>query len=388
MARPLLYGKANRLDMKIGKKIVLMVMAILLLTVGAVAAYGTTFWAYSSKAISKTYKKIGEDSTKDNIIQATKPFTILLMGVDVDTARGGGWEGRSDSLILVTVNPQTKKTTLMSLTRDIMVEIANPDGTSTGTAEKLNHTYSYGQAPMTIATVEKMMDIDIDRYVQINMDGLVSLVDALGGITVNNTLGFPISISAQEPNYTSTVDPGQQLVNGDQALVYARMRYDDPEGDVGRQRRQREVIGAIATKLLQLDGFTQYKNILDAVSTNLQTDIEINAGTIPSLLGYKDSLNTIESYQLDGEGEMVEGLSYQIPTSKHLLEMQNVLKRSLGLPEATELKTNVRVYEKLFGLSNPYTVIDAYTGLSTPGTGIFDETVETTTEVSEAIYTQ
>lgn len=374
--------------MKIGKKIVLMVMAILLLTIGAVAAYGTTFWAYSSKAISKTYKKIGEDSTKDNIIQATKPFTILLMGVDVDTARGGGWEGRSDSLILVTVNPQTKKTTLMSLTRDIMVEIANPDGTSTGTAEKLNHTYSYGQAPMTIATVEKMMDIDIDRYVQINMDGLVSLVDALGGITVNNTLGFPISISAQEPNYTSTVDPGQQLVNGDQALVYARMRYDDPEGDVGRQRRQREVIGAIATKLLQLDGFTQYKNILDAVSTNLQTDIEINAGTIPSLLGYKDSLNTIESYQLDGEGEMVEGLSYQIPTSKHLLEMQNVLKRSLGLPEATELKTNVRVYEKLFGLSNPYTVIDAYTGLSTPGTGIFDETVEVTTEVSEAIYTQ
>lgn len=374
--------------MKIGKKIVLMVMAILLLTVGAVAAYGTTFWAYSSKAISKTYKKIGEDSTKDNIIQATKPFTILLMGVDVDTARGGGWEGRSDSLILVTVNPQTKKTTLMSLTRDIMVEIANPDGTSTGTAEKLNHTYSYGQAPMTIATVEKMMDIDIDRYVQINMDGLVSLVDALGGITVNNTLGFPISISSQEPNYTSTVDPGQQLVNGNQALVYARMRYDDPEGDVGRQRRQREVIGAIATKLLQLDGFTQYKNILDAVSTNLQTDIEINAGTIPSLLGYKDSLNTIESYQLDGEGEMVEGLSYQIPTSKHLLEMQNVLKRSLGLPEATELKTNVRVYEKLFGLSNPYTVIDAYTGLSTPGTGIFDETVEVTTEVSEAIYTQ
>lgn len=69
---------------------------------------------------------------------------------------------------------------MMSLTRDILVEIANPDGTSSGTAEKLNHAYSYGQAPMTIATVEKMMDINIDCYVQINMDGLVSLVDALG----------------------------------------------------------------------------------------------------------------------------------------------------------------------------------------------------------------
>ncbi|MGZ7236572.1 LCP family protein, partial [Streptococcus pyogenes] len=79
--------------------------------------------------------------------------------------------------------------------------------------------------------------------------GLRSLVDALGGITVNNTLGFTISIEAQEPAYRATIDPGQHLINGDQALVYARMRYDDPEGDVGRQKRQREVIGAVVQKL-------------------------------------------------------------------------------------------------------------------------------------------
>lgn len=372
--------------MKIGKKILLMTLAIVLLSVGAVAAYGTTFWSYSSNAFSKTYKKIG-DKEKDDIIQATQPFTMLLMGVDMDQAtRGGDWEGgRSDSMILVTVNPKTKKTTLMSLTRDIMVEIANPDGTSSGTAEKLNHSYSYGQAPMTIATVEKMMDVKIDRYVQINMDGLMSLVDALGGITVNNTLGFPIQIADREPAYTATVDPGKQLVNGNQALVYARMRYDDPEGDVGRQRRQREVIGAIVTKLLKLDGFTQYKKILDAVSTNLQTNIEINASTIPSLLGYKDSLDTLEAYQLDGEGEMVDGLSYQIPTSKHLLEMQNVIKRSLGLPEATVLKTNVKVFENLFHQPNPYTVIDAYTGVETVGTGQIETT--TTNELENGTTT-
>ncbi|MFW7344402.1 LCP family protein, partial [Pollutimonas sp. H1-120] len=80
-----------------------------------------------------------------------------------------------------------------------------------------NHSYSYGEAPMTIATVEKMLDINIDRYVKINMDGLRSLVDALGGITVNNTLGFTISIEAQEPAYRATIDPGQHLINGDQA---------------------------------------------------------------------------------------------------------------------------------------------------------------------------
>ena len=84
---------------------------------------------------------------------------------------------------------------------------------------------------------------------------------------------------------------------------------------------------------------------------------------------------------------MVEGLSYQIPTSEHLLEMQNVLKRSLGLPEVTEIKTNVRVYESLFGLSNPYTVIDAYTGAETVGTGNFD-TSATTTVAPETTYSE
>ncbi len=97
---------------------------------------------------------------------------------------------------------------MMSLTRDIMVEIAEANGESSGTVEKLNHSYSYGQAPMAIATIEKMMDINIDRYIEINMDGLVELVDAVGGIEVNNTLGFPISISEHEPAYTSIVQPG------------------------------------------------------------------------------------------------------------------------------------------------------------------------------------
>ncbi|MHC5924044.1 LytR family transcriptional regulator, partial [Streptococcus pyogenes] len=76
--------------MKIGKKILLMTMAILLLTVGAVVTYGTTFWSYSEKAISKTFKKIDNNEESDNIIQATKPFSILLMGVDTDEATRGG----------------------------------------------------------------------------------------------------------------------------------------------------------------------------------------------------------------------------------------------------------------------------------------------------------
>ncbi|MFH6636193.1 LCP family protein [Streptococcus suis] len=350
--------------MTIGKKIFLMSLAIIGLTLGAGLIYGASLLNFSTDAISKTFKQLdGEE--KITPIDATEPLTILLMGVDMDQAtRGGDWEGgRSDSMILVTVNPKTKETNMMSLTRDIMVEIAEANGESSGTVEKLNHSYSYGQAPMAIATIEKMMDINIDRYIEINMDGLVELVDAVGGIEVNNTLGFPISISEHEPAYTSIVQPGKQLVNGDQALVYARMRYDDPEGDIGRQRRQREVITAIIKKLLQLDGLTQYKKILTAISNNMRTNIEISPATIPSLLGYKDSVSKLNSYQLRGVDQMVDEIYYQLPTSEHLLEMQNILKKSIGLEEKTDLVTNVKVYEGQMGLPSPINVYDVYTNL-------------------------
>lgn len=349
--------------MKIWKKIVLMSLSIFLLTVVAAGVYGNSLLGFSLRETSKTFKSLDDNDDSIQPIDATEPLTILLMGVDMDQAsRGGQWDGgRSDSMILVILNPTTNTTTMMSLTRDIMVEIAEPDGTSSGTIDKLNHSYSYGQAPMAIATIEKMMDITINRYVEINMDGLVELVDALGGIEVNNTLGFPISISEYEPVYTAVVPEGKTLVNGNQALVYSRMRYDDPEGDIGRQKRQREVITAIVKKILNLDGLTQYKKILTTISNNMRTNIKITTSTIPSLLGYKDALSNLESYQLHGEDHMINELSYQLPTSEHLLEMQNVLKASIGQPTATDLVTNVQVNESMMYLPSPVNVYNAYT---------------------------
>ena len=186
----------------------------------------------------KLIKKIGEET---KVIEATQPLTILLMGVDTgNIERTDPWEGNSDSMILLTVNPKTKKTTMISLERDILTKIQHKDGTVT--EEKLNAAYAGGGAELAISTIQDMMNIHIDRYVMVNMHGLQRMVDAVGGITVNNTLGFPISIQDQEPFNKISVGVGQQHLNGEEALVYSRMRYQDPEGDYGRQKRQREVI--------------------------------------------------------------------------------------------------------------------------------------------------
>ncbi|WP_074486596.1 biofilm formation/cell division transcriptional regulator BrpA [Streptococcus henryi] len=339
--------------MTIGKKIWLMLGAIFLTTIVALGTYVTTAYNFSTSELAKTFKDFQTSDTKSTAIEQTKPFSILLMGVDTGTgSRTNTWTGNSDSMILVTVNPKTKKTTMTSLERDILIGLTGPDDNDmNGVEAKLNAAYASGGAQMAIMTVQDLLDITIDQYVQINMQGLVDLVDAVGGITVTNDFDFPISIEANEPEYTSTVEPGTHHINGDQALVYARMRYDDPEGDYGRQRRQREVIQKVLAKILALDSVSSYRKILSAVSKNMQTNIEISSKTIPQLLGYTDALKTIETYQLKGEDAMINETSYQIVTSEHLLEVQNTIKSELGLDESEELTTSAVLYENLYGYS-------------------------------------
>ena len=132
------------------------------------------------------------------------------------------------------------------------------------------------------------------------------------------------------------------------------MRHQDPKGDYGRQQRQREVIQKVLKKILALDSVSSYKKILSAVSKNMQTNVEISSRTIPSLLGYADSLKNIETYQLEGEGQTINEISYEIVSSDHLLEVQNRIKKQLGLEESTELKTTAVLSENLYGTSSYY----------------------------------
>ena len=362
------------------KKIVLMFLSLLAVTVLGVGAYAWTIYNQSTGELSKTYKSFGDET---DVISATKPMTVLLMGVDTGSgSRSDAWAGNSDTMILLSVNPTTKKTVMMSLERDILTKIKNGDGETV--EAKLNAAYATGGAKLAISTIQDMMNIHVDRYILINMKGLVDLVDAVGGITVNNTFDFPISIEENEPEYTAKVEPGVQSVNGDQALVYARMRYQDPEGDYGRQKRQREVIKKVVEKVLSLNSISNYQAILKAVSSNMQTNIELTSGSIPQLLGYRDAFKNIESQQLRGEdATLADGGSYQIVTKSHLLEMQNILRKSLGLETLTKLETNAVLYEDLNGEGQ----ITSGSSSSSGASNVYSSTVTDTADTGTAYST-
>ena len=343
--------KNGKPKMRLWKKLLLGFLATLLVFAGLIFAYGTVVLNQTEDAFKSTFSDLGLSSRKksDDIIKATKPLTILLMGVDTgDATRSDLWSGQSDTMIVMTINPQTNTTTMVSLERDMLTNIVDKDGSVVETA-KLNAAYASGGAVTAVATIQQQIGLGIDKYALINMNGLKDLVDAVGGIEVDNKLGETISIEETEPDYTATVEPGKQHINGDQALVYARMRHQDPEGDIGRQARQREVITQIMGKILSLNSITKYEKILKAISGNMKTDFAVNGNSLKSLLGYKDAFQKMRSIKLQGIGEMIDGISYQVMPTDNLLSVQNALRLSLGQSAVKSLSSNIVTFENYYG---------------------------------------
>ena len=112
-----------------------------------------------------------------------EPFSVLVLGVD----EREGDKGRSDTMIVLTVNPESKSTKMVSIPRDTYTEIVGK-----GIQDKINHAYAFGGIEMSMASIENLLDIPIDYVVQVNMESFKDIVDAVGGIKVNNTLDFKV----------------------------------------------------------------------------------------------------------------------------------------------------------------------------------------------------
>lgn len=338
--------------MSLKKKVILLTLSLILFSVAGVCAYGIQMYSDATTTVGDVYQSVAHNTTKREQvvnIDAQEPFSVLLMGIDTGDL-GRVEQGRADTTMVVTINPQENKSTMISLERDILTELVGND-----TTDKLNHAYAYGGVKMAIDTVENLLDIPIDSYVSINMKGLKDLIDAVGGIEVNNTLG--------EFTLDGIVVPaGEITLDGTTGLAYARMRKEDPEGDIGRQRRQREVVEKIVNKIISLDGISKYRAILDAVKDNVKTDLTWD-DMIDVQKKYMSAFKNIDSLQLAGEDITIDGIYYQLLDSDELYNVQTQLRKQLGLSENTamlqEIKDNYSIQQ--YNQSDVYTTSE-YTG--------------------------
>ena len=298
-----------------GKKIFAIIFGIILVLFLAVVGMGAKLYWDVSKSMDKTYETVERSKKSQVNLNNKEPFSVLLLGIDTGDD-GRVEQGRSNTTIGATVNPSDKQTTLVSLARDTYVDIPGQ-----GKQDKLNHAYAFGGASLAMDTVENYLNIPINHYVSINMAGLKELVNAVGGIEVNNNLTF------SQDGYDFTI--GKISLDGEQALSYSRMRYEDPNGDYGRQERQRKVIEGIVQKVLSLNSVSNYQEILTAVSDNMKTDLSFD-DMKKIALDYRSAFGKVKQDQLQGTGFMQDGVSYQRVDEQELNRVQQELKNQLN----------------------------------------------------------
>ncbi|KMY31834.1 LCP family glycopolymer transferase [Lysinibacillus xylanilyticus] len=270
--------------------------------------------------IQKTMNKIntplveatGDENEVQKIVTKKDPFSVLMLGVD----ERKNDSGRSDTMIVITVNPEKHTMKMLSIPRDTRTEIIGHNS-----VDKINHAYAFGGVPMAVNTVEHFLDIPIDYYVFVNMEGFLQIIDTIGGVTIDNDMDLTYN--------TYHYPKGEITLDGDNALIFSRIRYEDPRGDFGRQIRQRQIIEAVLKKASTPSILLKATDMLDVVGENVRMNFTMK-DLIQLQSIYKQMDGNIEQLSFkEGDGKRIDNIWYFIPEETELEKIKSDLKAHL-----------------------------------------------------------
>lgn len=221
------------------------------------------------KLATYSYTKTWEDDSDKNLAQ--DGFVIYISGID--EMGSPDQQLRSDVNILLFVNPIAHHVTMISLPRDAYLPNTAFAG-SDFTLDKLTHTGLYG-ADTTVESVEQFFDIDIDYYARISFSSVIEIVDALGGIDVDVEIDFceQDENRNKDAEHQICLSTGEQHLNGQQALAYARHRKTTGYDTAGRERAQQRILKAIIDRMLSLEGVSSLDALMDIIPSYVETNM-------------------------------------------------------------------------------------------------------------------
>ncbi|PLS01503.1 polyisoprenyl-teichoic acid--peptidoglycan teichoic acid transferase TagU [Neobacillus cucumis] len=290
---------------------------ILLLLVIGVGVYAYNVYSSLKTAVETMHEPVvqkqSEKREKPVALTDKDPFSVLMLGVD----ERKGDRGRSDTMIVLTVNPNNNSVKMLSIPRDTRTEIIGK-----GTVDKINHAYAFGGVEMSMNTVENFLNIPIDYYMKVNMQGFKDIVDAVGGVTVNNTLDFSYGgIHFAKGNIN---------LNGNDALKFVRMRKEDPRGDFGRQTRQRQVIQAVLNEGASVSSLANYSDIFAAIGKNVKTNLTFDQ-MVDIQKNYKSAASNLTQMEIKETGTKIGGIYYGLVSDQERQRLQTELRTQLEL---------------------------------------------------------
>ncbi|MFL2079869.1 LCP family glycopolymer transferase [Marinilactibacillus psychrotolerans] len=300
------------------KKILISFLVIAILIVGAGV---TVAWKVYSDVESSTKEMYTESNHEQKRVEPVavdkgeEPFSVLLMGIDTGDL-GRDYQGRSDTMMVMTINPNTESTTIVSIPRDTYTEIIGR-----GTMDKINHAYAFGGTDMALNTVQNLFDIPIDYFVSVNMEGLQQIIDAVGGVDLTPQKTF------NQGGY-SFVEGQPMHMDGNMALEYSRMRKID--SDYGRQERQRQVVETTIKKMASIESIVNYQGVLNSLSNNMQTNMSFD-DMVDAFTKYNSAVSSVSQEQLSGTGRKQGGVYYEFIPEEEVQRISDLLKSELEL---------------------------------------------------------
>ncbi|MBM6619093.1 LytR family transcriptional regulator [Bacillus suaedaesalsae] len=299
------------------KKWLWITSSILGVIILAIAAYVYSIYHSVQTAADKMYEAPTREVSKkrEEKVEFVKkdPISILILGVD----ERSNDKGRSDTMIVMTVNPEDKSMKMVSIPRDTRTEIVGR-----GTQDKINHAYAFGGTDMSVETVENFLDIPIDYYVKVNMESFKDIVDSVGGVNVNNPFAFS--------DGGFTFNKGEISLNGEQALAYSRMRKKDPRGDFGRQDRQKQIIMGVIQKGASFSSLGKHDDIFEVLGSNVKTNLTFDQ-MVDIQANYKEARHNLEQLQVKGGGDTINKIYYYIVPEAERLALSQEFKEHLEL---------------------------------------------------------
>lgn len=268
-------------------------------------------------------EEVGFEDSLDQLLveeraKVSEMRNLLLIGID---ARPGEETGRSDTMIIVTLDPDGNTIKLTSIMRDLYVEIPGYKN------NRINAAYVFGGPELLMKTIEANFGVHIENYIAVNFSMLGSLIDAIGGLTLNVESGYyvdRINAVIKMDNKVLGIDvndgllknAGEQLMTGKQAQAYARYRYGTKDGDFGRTVRQREVITKIFDKLSSMTALQLMRLVVDNAS-QVYTNLAVAdlAAFAPVLISMKGAEIAELRLPVDGayKSRTVSGMSVLVP---------------------------------------------------------------------------
>lgn len=276
-------------------------------------------------AANNSYSELARGDKSNLRLEAVQmnkePFSVLIMGIEDYSSDGK--IGRTDTLMVATIDPQNKTANLLSIPRDTRVEIS-----ATRELDKINHAYNFGK-DVTIETVENFLGIPIDFYVSVNFEAFKNIIDILGGITVYVPFDFYQNSDDRVAEKLYFYEGFMEL-DGRYALAYARMRKQDPRGDFGRMERQQEVVKAVIDKALSPGTLLKVDDLANEVEKNVETNIRISDALKLSKIFAGFDSSKINVLKIEGNSEIIDDIWYFIPDEESLNTVKQELRNHLN----------------------------------------------------------